>query len=239
MVDYRLVVSRTAKKLRVRVGPNGVQVTQPMSRSRGEVSGFLRKHEQWLLQQLQRVASLGSLRRSRRPHLHHITFRGRSTPVHVKSAPHQRGNRVAMRNGSIVIQKGSGSSLEAQRSLQKWLRREARRDIVKQLFVVTAHIKRQPNTVYVMGQRTKWGNCSAMRNLSFNWRLILAPEFVLRYIVTHEAVHLALLNHSPRFWLTVQSLCPEANRARLWLAKHGSELFRNPIDLAKVCKQTL
>jgi predicted metal-dependent hydrolase len=75
-----------------------------------------------------------------------------------------------------------------------------------------------------MGQRTKWGNCSSTRNLSFNWRLILAPEFVLRYLVTHEAVHLAIPDHSARFWLTVQSLCRETERARQWLSASGREL---------------
>src|SRR5712691_5174153 len=45
-------------------------------------------------------------------------------------------------------------------------------------------------------------------NLSFNWRLIMAPEFVARYLVTHEAVHLFVPDHSKQFWLTVQSLCP-------------------------------
>jgi predicted metal-dependent hydrolase len=229
-----MVVSPTAKKLRVRVGPNGVQVMRPKSRSREEVSAFLRTHEQWLLQQLHRVASFSSLRRGRSSDLRDITFRGRLTPVQVKSAARKgRGNKVVMRNGGIVIEKASNSSLEPERSLERWLRREARREIVKQLSIVTAYIKCRPRTVYVMGQRTKWGNCSAKRNLSFNWRLILAPDFVLRYLVTHEAVHLVQLNHSPRFWLTVQSLCAEANRARLWLTRHGSELFRNPIDFAR------
>jgi hypothetical protein len=80
-----------------------------------------------------------------------------------------------------------------------------------------------------MGQRTKWGNCSARGNLSFNWRLIMAPDFVLRYLVTHEAVHLAIPDHSARFWLTVQSLCPESEKARQWLAARGHELT---LDLA-------
>jgi predicted metal-dependent hydrolase len=50
-----------------------------------------------------------------------------------------------------------------------------------------------------MDQRTKWGNCSAQGNLSFNWRLVMAPEFVLRYIVTHEMVHLAVPDHLVSF----------------------------------------
>ncbi len=83
-----------------------------------------------------------------------------------------------------------------------------------------------------MDQRTKWGNCSAMQNLSFNWRLILAPDFVLRYLVTHEAVHLAVPDHSRRFWLTVQSMCPETERAKQWLSSNGQKLL---LDLNEVC----
>lgn len=75
-----------------------------------------------------------------------------------------------------------------------------------------------------MGQRTKWGNCPAGRNLSFNWRLIVAPDFVLRYLVTHEAVHLVVPDHSAKFWLTVQSLCPEAERAKQWICRHEAQL---------------
>jgi predicted metal-dependent hydrolase len=82
-----------------------------------------------------------------------------------------------------------------------------------------------------MGQRTKWGNCSARRNLSFNWRLILAPDFVLRYLVTHETVHLAIPNHSAKFWLAVQSLCRETERAKQWLSGSGHELTA---DLASI-----
>ena len=165
--------------------------------------------------------------------LRQITFRGRIIPIRIKKASHKRrGNKVRMQDGGIVIERTSKSPLQPERSLEKWLRREARREILKQLSVVTASIKRRPKNLYIMGQRTKWGNCSSKQNLSFNWRLILAPDFVLRYLVTHEAVHLVVLNHSPRFWLTVQSLCADANQARLWLAKHGRDIFLNPIDRA-------
>jgi hypothetical protein len=68
-------------------------------------------------------------------------------------------------------------------------------------------------------------SCSARQNLSFNWQLILAPDFVLRYLVTHEAVHLDVPDHSARFWLTVQSLCPHTERAKQWLSANGTKLI--------------
>ena len=95
------------------------------------------------------------------------------------------------------------------------------------LRALTARIQQQPGRVYVMDQRTKWGNCSSRGNLSFNWRLVLAPDFVLRYLVTHEVVHLAIPDHSAKFWLTVQSLCPEMERAKQWLSRHHGQLTVN------------
>jgi len=68
-------------------------------------------------------------------------------------------------------------------------------------------------------------NCSSLRNLSFNWRLIMAPGIVLRYHVAHEAPHLAVPDHSRKFWLTVQSICPETERAKQWLSAHGHRLL--------------
>jgi predicted metal-dependent hydrolase len=96
---------------------------------------------------------------------------------------------------------------------------------------VTTRLRRKPRRVYVMEQRTKWGNCSAVRNLSFNWRLILAPDFVLRYLVTQEAVP----EHSAKFWLTIQSLCPETERAKQWLSANG---LRLAVKLASIRDET-
>jgi predicted metal-dependent hydrolase len=89
---------------------------------------------------------------------------------------------------------------------------------------LTSRLGQHPKRVYVMGQRTKWGNCSSLKNLSFNWRLILAPDFVLHYLVTHEVAHLAIPDHSAKFWLTVQSLCPETERAKQWLCSRHSDI---------------
>ena len=97
---------------------------------------------------------------------------------------------------------------------------------------ITAKLKRVPDKVFIMGQRTKWGNCSALGNLSFNWRLIMAPAYVIRYLITHEAVHLAIPDHSHKFWLTVRSLCAESEHAKQWLCCNGHRLL---VNLDEVC----
>ena len=229
-IRFRVVRSSAAGKLRIRVGWQGVEVVQPAGRASEEVSGFLRSNQAWVLNQLRRVESFQKVRLPSSRKTGEILWRGERTPVRVKAGK-RSGIEVVHQNGRLTIRSSSANGVVVARAFEKWLRGEARREIARQLAPVLERIRRVPGRIYVMGQRTKWGNCSARRNLSFNWRLVLAPEFVLRYLVTHEAVHLAVPDHSPRFWLTVQSLCPETERAKQWLAANGERLF---VDLAAV-----
>ena len=231
--EYRQVASRTARKLRVRVGLDGVEVVKPLGRSDDDVLSFLEQNEEWILDQLERVERLRKIRViEQRPS--EIIFRGDRTKVRFEATTARwRGNLVSLVDGEIVVRTGPGSRTPVARSLENWLRRQARAEIEKHLVGVTAQLRQKPRRIYVMGQRTKWGNCSSNRNLSFNWRLILAPGFVLRYLVTHEAVHLAVPDHSAKFWLTVQSLCPETERAKQWLSANGRNLV---IGLDGICE---
>ena len=78
--------------------------------------------------------------------------------------------------------------------------------------------------VSVKDQRTLWGSCSREGNLNFNWRLALAPDEVLDYLVVHELAHRAQMNHSRRFWEVVERVCPEHRAHRRWLRKNAPAL---------------
>ena len=227
-VDYDVVVSKAARQSRLRVGPGGVEVIQPVGVGEEEVSTFLRRNESWVLAQLERVSTLHALRRPERGQPGEILYRGESTQVRVEIAETKaRGNLVRWSEGEIIVRRGLATRTTSVRGLENWLRRQARSAIADCLPALTARIQQRPGRVYVMDQRTKWGNCSSRGNLSFNWRLVLAPDFVLRYLVTHEVVHLAIPDHSAKYWLTVQSLCPEMERAKQWLSRHHAQLTVN------------
>jgi predicted metal-dependent hydrolase len=74
-------------------------------------------------------------------------------------------------------------------------------------------------------QRTLWGSCSPRGNLSFNWRLVLAPFDVLDYVVVHELCHLHVPDHSARFWRLVERQRPAWREQRDWLREHGPEVL--------------
>ncbi len=79
--------------------------------------------------------------------------------------------------------------------------------------------------VSVRDTRSRWGSCAASGSLAFSWRLILAPERVLDYVVAHEVAHLAEMSHSRRFWRIVERLAPGSERERDWLRRNRPALF--------------
>jgi predicted metal-dependent hydrolase len=74
--------------------------------------------------------------------------------------------------------------------------------------------------VRVCNFKAKWGSCDSSGVLSFNWRLLMAPEWVARYVVVHELAHLVHMNHSKEFWDLVGRYNSDAKKARLWLRQH-------------------
>lgn len=216
---------RRRQKLRIKVGPDGIKVVLPEGRDSNEAATFVEDNRDWVAEQLERTRKLLAARRPQRLADGRIAFRGEVVAVRVVRLDDWRApNKVALDGSVITITCSLGSKTPARRSLENWLRKQARERIEQHVAELAKRLKRSPNRIYVMGQRTKWGNCSALGNVSFNWRLVMAPDAVLHYIVTHEMVHLAVPDHSRKFWLTVQSHCPEAERARQWLVANGQRL---------------
>lgn len=79
-------------------------------------------------------------------------------------------------------------------------------------------------SITIRDQKSRWGSCSSRGTLSFNYRLIFAPQNVLDYVVVHELCHLTHMNHSKDFWNMVSCIMPGYKEAKNWLREHGQEL---------------
>jgi predicted metal-dependent hydrolase len=109
-------------------------------------------------------------------------------------------------------------------ALERWYRNQARLVIGPKLDAATARAGTSYTTLTIRGQRTRWASCSAAGAMSFNWRLLLAPEAVLDYVVEHEVCHLEILDHSPRFWALLAERVPDYAEHARWLRRYGSAL---------------
>ncbi len=110
------------------------------------------------------------------------------------------------------------------RRVRDFLKREAKRDLEAASRRAAAALDVGIKRVSIRDQSSRWGSCSTTGVLSYSWRLILAPSFVLDYLVAHEVAHLVEMNHSRAFWRLVEQICPDMRKAKAWLDAHGSEL---------------
>ncbi len=132
----------------------------------------------------------------------------------------QAGRTRAHRTGErLLVPTG-----DARPALERFFRRAARGEIRSRLDEATALAGSAYRDLSIRGQRTRWASCSADGRMSFNWRLLLAPERVLDYVVWHEVCHLEVLDHSPRFWALLERRWPSYRDDRAWLRANGTTL---------------
>jgi predicted metal-dependent hydrolase len=126
-----------------------------------------------------------------------------------------------MRESGDKILCVAGDSEFIDRRVHDFLKREARRaltDASSYADVLGVKVKR----ITIRDQSNRWGSCTSAGALSFSWRLILAPPYVLDYLAAHEVAHLVEMNHSARFWKVVAKICPATRNApKRWLDTHG------------------
>ena len=140
---------------------------------------------------------------------------------------HRRGDSLLVPADDVVA---AGDSMPvpadevAGAAIERWYRRSARAEIAPRLDAAVARAGTSYTKLTIRGQRTRWGSCSQTGAMSFNWRLLLAPEPVLDYVVEHEVCHLEVMDHSARFWRLLESRVPDWRDHAAWLRRYGSTL---------------
>jgi predicted metal-dependent hydrolase len=224
--------------LQVSEARRGAILTMPVYSSFANADEFLSRHLDWLKE---RVAGLsepvpfthGAII-PLRGYAHMLRFAGsvrRRGVVWVEAAEDTKAAPAWPQSARVPRRRVprltvAGEPEHAPRRLLDWLKRQAHQDLRTRVSVHAGRLGLAPARIFVRDQTTRWGSCSTTGALSFSWRLVLAPPFVLDYLAAHEVAHLAHMNHGPRFWALVERIMPRHEEARVWLRKHGASLHR-------------
>ena len=125
--------------------------------------------------------------------------------------------------GSICV---TGFVEHLPRRVEDYLKKEALRELGERARDKAARIDRRVTRIGLRDTQSRWGSCARDGRINFSWRLILAPEPVLDYVVAHEVAHLAHMNHSQNFWRLVAKLTGDVPASKLWLKRNGAGLLR-------------
>ncbi len=206
--------------LRIHSATREVILTMPPRGSVREAKAFAQKHGGWIAARLRRLPAAAPF--------------ADGAMVPLRGVEHRVVHRAGKR-GTVWTEQGEdgelllcvvGDAPHVGRRVGDFLRREAQRDLAAASRRAAEMLGVGVKRISVRDQSSRWGSCSTTGVLSYSWRLILAPPFVLDYLAIHEVAHLVEMNHSPRFWRLVSRMCPDAERAKTWLDVHGADLHR-------------
>jgi predicted metal-dependent hydrolase len=216
-LEVRVRLNPRARRMIVKVNPatGEVSVTAPSRRGLAHALDFARGEKDWIARQLARAPGPVMLAAGAT-----LPFRGET---HVIRAAVKGPAPVWREDGIIWVR---GDAMHAPRRVLDFLKREARKACEARALEHAGRLGILPSRITVRDTASRWGSCSSARSLSFSWRLILAPDFVLNYVVAHEVAHLREMNHSPRFWAQVQRLVADRDTPQQWLRANGRELQR-------------
>jgi predicted metal-dependent hydrolase len=218
----RLRRHRQARRytLRIDAALREVVLTMPPRGSVREARDFAQQHGGWIAARLKRLPEAA-------PFVHGIEVPLRGIPhriVHRRSVRGTVWTDTDDRGQRLICVAGEPPHVD--RRIGDFLKREARCDLEAASSRYAARLGIAIKRISIRDQSSRWGSCSNTGELSFSWRLILAPSFVLDYLAAHEVAHLKELNHSPRFWRLVGRLDADFERAKTWLDAHGTDLHR-------------
>ncbi len=114
---------------------------------------------------------------------------------------------------------------EKKEQLEKWYRKEAGIVLEEKVQCFANILSVKYSDIRIKDQKSRWGSCSSKGNLNFNFRIIMAPEYVCDYVVIHELCHLVHMDHSKDFWRLVESVCPAYKQCIKWLKDNGKTLY--------------
>ena len=213
--DLQYTIRRSARARRVRVTVDGageVIVTLPKKAAERRAAEAVKELRPWI--DRRRSALLRAAEEVQRepgtlPYL--------GATLRVVAEPGRE--RVHRRGDVLLVPPG-----DAREAIERFYRRRARAEIGPRLDAATVRAGTGYTGLTIRGQRTRWASCSSTGAMSFNWRLLLAPEAVLDYVIEHEVCHLEVMDHSPAFWGLLETRVPDWRTHSAWLRRYGATL---------------
>jgi len=224
LLTFQLQRRRGRKRVAIHVLPQGtVEVRAPWSTPVRWIDEFVVQHSAWIRQ---RLADLP-------PPIQYTTgtavpFQGERLRLEVLPGLFAAGEIRRKGDRLLVSVGGVGNDEELHKAvrdlLRRWLMQQALEVCRQRVSYWSQRLGVAPAKVTIKDMSTRWGSCSQRGNLSISYRIVMAPPWVMDYLLVHELCHLRHMDHSAAFWAAVKDAFPQADAARRWLREHSAEL---------------
>jgi predicted metal-dependent hydrolase len=226
--DFPIEIIRTerSKSASIEIEDDTVKVTVPKNLSDQRIEELIKNRTVWIRQKLK--IQTETIRPKDKEYVNGETFSYLGRNYRLKCLSGGSGE-AKLTNGSLTVwlakdASGAASGGCVRQSLQQWYQSRALEKLKEKTKRYSAILGVSPQSVGVKEYKARWGSCSSSGDVTYNWRIIMAPHHIVDYIVVHELCHLLEHNHGPKYWKHVQNVVPNYKECREWLKVNGISL---------------
>lgn len=226
-MDFTLKTSSRARRISITIKNGQVTVTMPVGATAQQALSFLESKKVWLAKHLTKCDQIPSAGELVKSDEHQLLYLGKWHRVEVATES-TRSIQIQLIDDRIIISltKVPATADQLNKALDAWYREQAVMVCGEKLHHFSKIMGLTLQEYRIKEQQTRWGSCSTRNNININWRILLAPEAVVDYLIVHELAHLRQMNHSREFWLEVEKVLPGYCQEKKWLRVNGTNLMQ-------------
>ncbi len=224
-VDVEVIRSRRRKTISIKIVEARVSISVPYRLSKSRIEEVLFKKSRWIQKKLFEYSQREPVITKQYVSGEVFYFLGKKYSLrvhigdeHLVQLDRNRGNLL------ITLPDQWNTSKRIRQCLAQWFYEQAEAVLREKVLHYSEIVGVQPSAVEVKTYKARWGSCTSLAKVQFNWKLIMAPHHIIDYVVVHELCHILEMNHSPRFWVQVEQVTPDYKACRQWLKENGASL---------------
>ena len=215
---FTLVRTHRKKSASIKIIEGEVKITIPKRLSQSGLKELIRKKSPWVLEKLRVQAEMEPIVPKAYVSGESFTYLGTNYRLNLI---HNSKEGVKLKGGQLLV----GADGDVRAALVAWYQHHAEERLGENTVRYAKLLGVVPNSIVVREYKSRWGSCSCHGDIRYNWKIIIAPNRIVDYVVVHELCHILQHNHSSAFWSSVERVIPNYKGCRQWLKENGMRLF--------------
>ncbi|MCY6355370.1 M48 family metallopeptidase [Clostridium sp. ZS2-4] len=220
------VVYKKRKTMAIAVEPpDRIIVTAPVKTPEDLIISKVKNKANWIVQRLYSFKDMNYQKINREfVNGESFMYLGRNYSLQIQIDSSIKKPEIKLYRGKFYVVDSTAAEVVIKEAMEQWYREKALRKVKERIKYYQHMFSKKPLDIKVKEQKKRWGSCTHNNELLFNWKIIMAPSYVLDYIIVHEMCHMCYKNHSQEFWNMVASILPDYEMRKEWLKNNGVKL---------------
>jgi predicted metal-dependent hydrolase len=214
------IIYKKRKSMSISIDLYGkIEVQAPKDTPEEDVLQAVEEKWDWIQQKVKEMhdRSLGPKKKVY-DHGESFLYLGNEYPIQVSQDSTIKQDYVVFEEDKLQIIVNQLEDEKIKQALKRFYYQQCKLLVERSIKSYQSHFKMKPRSIRISDNNTNWGTCDFKQQLTFNWKLAMAPQQVLDYVVVHEMCHMVHLNHDRSFWRLVGKIMPDYKKQENWLA---------------------